>query len=166
MSLKRWLCSVICSTALASNSWADQVNLSNGDRVTGKLIKKDGDNLTVKTDLMGEVTIPWKSVVSCEFPGSGDCCPDEWTVACGPVSVDAKEEKVEVATATTTESARLNELVAIRNAETQRQFERMEKPGLLDLWAGTVDLGLSAARGNAQNQHIHDCSWCQSRDSD
>ena len=59
MTVKGCLCFIICLTALASNSWADQVNLSNGDRVTGKLIKKDGDNLTVKTDLMGEVVIPW-----------------------------------------------------------------------------------------------------------
>ena len=34
--------------SVSSNSWADQVNLNNGDRVTGKLVKKDGDNLTVK----------------------------------------------------------------------------------------------------------------------
>ena len=33
-------------------------------------------------------------------------------------------------TAGATQSARLSELVAIRNEETQRQFERMENPGL------------------------------------
>jgi putative salt-induced outer membrane protein YdiY len=64
--------------------------------------------------------------------------------------VDAKEEKVEVATATSRESARLSELVAIRNGETQKQYERMEKPGLLDLWASSIDLGLSGAKGNAR----------------
>jgi putative salt-induced outer membrane protein YdiY len=150
MSAKVGIRFIVCLSALVANLWADQVNLSNGDRVTGKLIKKDGDNLTVKTDLMGEVTIPWKAVVSLSSQDPVTVALTSGRSLVGPVSVDAKEEKVEVATTTTTESARLNELVAIRNAETQRQFERMEKPGLLDLWAGTVDLGLSAARGNAR----------------
>ena len=150
MSLKLWLRSILCLIALTSNSWADQVSLNNGDRVTGKLVKKDGDNLTVKTDLMGEVKIPWKSVVSVTSNDPVTVVLTSGQLLVGPVSVDAKEEKVEVATATSTESARLSELVAIRNEETQRQVERMEKPGLLDLWAGSVDLGLSSARGNAR----------------
>jgi putative salt-induced outer membrane protein YdiY len=118
--------------------------------VTGKLIKKEGDHLTVKSDLMGVVTIPWKSVASVNSQDPVTVVLTSGQSLVGPVNVDAKEEKVEVATAIATESARLSELVAIRNEETQRQFERMEKPGLLDLWAGSVDLGLSSARGNAR----------------
>lgn len=150
MILTRWLLSMICVAALGPDLRADQVSLNNGDRVTGKLIKKDGDNLTVKTDLMGEVTIPWKSVVSVSSQDPVTVVLTSGQSLVGPVSVDAKEEKVEVATATITESARLSELVAIRNEETQREYERMEKPGLLDLWTGTVDLGLTGARGNAR----------------
>ena len=41
---------------------ADQVTLTNGDRVSGKIVKKDKDTLSVKTDLMGEVTVKWKDV--------------------------------------------------------------------------------------------------------
>ena len=41
---------------------ADQVTLKNGDRVTGSIVKKDGNNLTVKSDLMGVVTIPWDQI--------------------------------------------------------------------------------------------------------
>ena len=43
---------------------ADQVTLSNGDRITGKIVKKDGDKITVKSDLMGEVTVAWSAVTS------------------------------------------------------------------------------------------------------
>jgi putative salt-induced outer membrane protein YdiY len=39
---------------------------------------------------------------------------------------------------------------AIRNAAEQRTYERFLNPGVLDLWAGYVDLGLSLARGNAR----------------
>jgi putative salt-induced outer membrane protein YdiY len=152
MSVKGCLRFIICLMALVSNSWADQVNLSNGDRVTGKLVKKDGDNLTVKTDLMGEVTIPWKSVASVSSQESVTVVLKTGQSLVGPVSVDAKEEKVEVATATSRESAHLSDLVAIRNEETQKQYERMEKPGLLDLWASSIDLGMSGAKGNARTK--------------
>src|SRR5215469_13130431 len=43
---------------------ADQVVLDNGDRVTGKVGKKDGDSVTVTSDLMGPVTIKWAHVKS------------------------------------------------------------------------------------------------------
>ena len=142
------------------------MNLSNGDRVTGKLVKKDGDNLTVKTDLMGEVTIPWKSVASVSSQEPVTVVLTSGQSLVGPVSVDAKEEKVEVATATSRESARLSELVAIRNGETQKQYERMEKPGLLDLWAGSIDLGLSGAKGNARTNTFTIAAGVESGDTD
>ena len=43
---------------------ADQVLLDNGDRVTGKVMKKDGDAVTISTALMGDVTIKWAHVKS------------------------------------------------------------------------------------------------------
>jgi putative salt-induced outer membrane protein YdiY len=150
MPRNRWVFIVIYLAALASNMRADQVNLSNGDRVTGKLIKKDGDNLTIKTDLMGEVIIPWKEVVSVRSEDPVTVVLASGQSLRGPVTVDAKDDKVQVTTVPAMQPARVSELVAIRNAETQRQFERTENPGLLDLWVGTIDLGLSAARGNAR----------------
>ncbi|HEU5020975.1 MAG TPA: hypothetical protein VFT60_03765, partial [Bryobacteraceae bacterium] len=42
--------------------WADQITLKNGDRVTGSIVKKEGKDLTIKTDLMGTVKVPWADV--------------------------------------------------------------------------------------------------------
>ena len=42
--------SLFVAPLLASSLRADQVVLKNGDRVTGAVVKKDGKNLTVKTD--------------------------------------------------------------------------------------------------------------------
>src|SRR3569833_4523543 len=42
--------------------WADQITLKNGARVTGSIVKKEGKNLTIKTALMGTVTVPWDQV--------------------------------------------------------------------------------------------------------
>src|ERR1700691_4216310 len=49
-------CSLLCS--------ADQVVLKNGDTITGTVIKKDGDKLTLKSEFLGEVTMPWSAVKS------------------------------------------------------------------------------------------------------
>src|SRR3954452_2501573 len=43
---------------------ADQVVLTNGDTITGSIVKKDGDKLTIKSEFLGEVTMPWKAVKS------------------------------------------------------------------------------------------------------
>ena len=49
---------------LFGSAWADQVVLKNGDRVTGSIVKKDGKNLTIKTDQFGVVTTSWDQVES------------------------------------------------------------------------------------------------------
>src|ERR1039458_9385888 len=43
---------------------ADHVLLSNGDTLTGAIVKKDGDTLTIKSELLGVVSMPWKAVKS------------------------------------------------------------------------------------------------------
>ena len=48
------------SAALA----ADQLTLKNGDVISGQIEKKDGDTVLVKTEFMGEVTIPWSAVTA------------------------------------------------------------------------------------------------------
>src|ERR1017187_5044857 len=43
---------------------ADQVVLKNGDIITGSVIKKDGAKLTLKSEFLGEVSIPWTAIKS------------------------------------------------------------------------------------------------------
>ncbi len=45
-----------------SSMHADQVVLSNGDRLTGAIVKSDAKNLVLKTEFAGEVTIQWDAV--------------------------------------------------------------------------------------------------------
>jgi hypothetical protein len=52
----------VCACSLLSA--ADQVVLKNGDTITGTVIKKDGDKLTLKSEFLGEVTMPWSAVKS------------------------------------------------------------------------------------------------------
>ena len=41
---------------------ADQVVLKNGDNITGKIVKKDGAKLTIQSEFLGEVNMPWSAV--------------------------------------------------------------------------------------------------------
>ncbi|MCP5120729.1 MAG: hypothetical protein GY953_58800, partial [bacterium] len=49
---------------LAAGARADQITLSNGDRVTGSIVTSGADSLTVKTELMGEVKIQRSGIAS------------------------------------------------------------------------------------------------------
>ena len=138
------LLSLLSSLALL----ADQVTLKNGDRITGQIVKKDGDKLTLKSELLGEVTIPWAAVTSI---ASSEplvvVLPGDKSVS-GALSTS--DGKLQVATPSGTETAPLAEVAAVRNADEQKQWERLQHPRLLELWVGYVDLGLSLTRGNAE----------------
>jgi hypothetical protein len=51
-------------------------------------------------------------------------------------------------------SAALAEVGDIRNPDEQRSWERIQHPGVLELWTGFVDLGLALARGNARTDTL------------
>jgi len=144
--------SVLILPLLAGIAWADQVNLKNGDRVTGKIQKKDGANLIIKTDLFGLVTIPWDAVtqVTSDEPLTV-VLPDGKSVQ-GKIAVE--NQKLQVATPAAPESVELAQVGAIRNADEQKDWERRQHPGLLALWTGFADLGVSLARGNADTTTI------------
>jgi hypothetical protein len=45
-----------------TNSFASQVVLKNGDRITGVATVADKESLTINSSLIGEVRIPWSAV--------------------------------------------------------------------------------------------------------
>jgi putative salt-induced outer membrane protein len=133
-------------------AWADQVTLKNGDRVTGKIVKKDGAALTFKSDAFGDVTIPWVKVVQLVSDDPLTVVLPDGKAVLGKVGTT--ENRLEVATQATKESVAIADVGAIRNADEQKAYERLQHPGLLNLWAGYADLGVSLARGNADTTNI------------
>lgn len=127
---------------------ADQVTLTNGDRITGSVIKKDGATLTVKTELLGEVTMPWTSVASLTSEASLHVVLPAGKDVEGKVTTEGSNLQVQTGTASA--SAPLGQVTTIRNAIEQNKYERLLHPSWLDLWAGYADLGFALARGNAQ----------------
>ena len=151
-SLKRIAAATLLLTAFSISILADQVTLKNGDTVTGQIIKKDGANLTVKTDLMGEVTIPWNAVTSVKSDNPLFVKLPSGQQVNGKVSTEG--QNLAVATPSTTATAPIGQVTTIRNPAEEQKYEKFLNPGLLDLWAGYVDLGFSLARGNARTDTL------------
>ncbi len=139
---------------LAANiAFADQVTLKNGDRVTGAIVKKDGNDLTIKSDLMGVIKVAWDQVT--------DIKSNE------PLSVvlagqTAEKPAVTKATITSsggqitlsggpagTKTVAPAEIAAIRDNSEESAYERLLNPGLFQLWTGNATLGLAGTAGNA-----------------
>jgi hypothetical protein len=135
-------------------SFADQVVLKNGDTITGNIVKKDGAKLTLHSEFLGDVTMPWTAVKSIKSDEPLTVVLPGGQSVLGKLSTSG--ENLEVATATTTSTTPLATVDAVRNAAEEHTFERLEHPGILELWNGFFDTGLALARGNARTASLTD----------
>lgn len=60
-SIRCWLMLALCLAGQPAR--ADVVELANGDRLSGTVVRKEGDQLVVNTDYAGEIKINWSRVV-------------------------------------------------------------------------------------------------------
>lgn len=127
---------------------ADEVRLSNGESVTGQIVKKAGGTLTVKSETMGVVNIPWDKVTGVMSESSLVVVfPDKhWATG----KVRTVDDRLVIADEAGEQSLPLKDVQSVRNSEEQMAYERLLAPSWSDLWAGYFDLGLSLARGNAE----------------
>ncbi len=147
--LSRTLCLILSTCALLS---ADQVVLKNGDTITGSVVKKDGGKLTLKSEFLGEVSMPWDAVKSLRSDAELTVVLPGDEAVRGRVSTSG--DTLEVATGSATRSAPLAAVAALRNPAEQHAWERLQHPGWLELWTGNFDLGLALARGNARTDTL------------
>jgi len=122
-------------------AWADQVVLKNGDRVAGSVVKKDGKTLTIKTDQFGVVTTSWDQVESIRTDKAVNIVLQDGRTAQG--TLGTTDGRMEVVTQTGRISVTPAEVTAIRDADEQRAYERLQNPGWGQLWAGTGSVGFA-----------------------
>jgi putative salt-induced outer membrane protein YdiY len=127
---------------------ADHVVLKNGDSLTGTVIKKDGDKLTLKSEFLGEVTIPWSAVKSLQSDQELNVVLPGGQSVKGKVSTSG--DTLAVSTPAGDRTAALTEVTAVRNDAEEHEWERLQHPGFFQLWNGTYNFGLALARGNAR----------------
>ncbi len=137
---------------LACALQADQVVLKNGDTITGAIIKKDGAKLTIKSEFLGLVTMPWTAVKSirADEPLTAEL-PNGQRVK---GTVTTKGDVLEVATTSGGQPVPMTTVGALRDPAEELSWERLQHPGILQLWTGTYDAGLALARGNAETDTL------------
>ena len=152
MLRSRNLCVLFLAAVLANLSFADVLVMKNGDRVSGHIVKKDGDKLTFKTDSFGDITASWDAVVSVQSEAPLTVVLKNGKSALGAIS--SSDGHVTVATNAGPVTSAPGDIAAIRNADEQRAYERLESPGWTQLWAGEVNLGLAGTGGNARTETL------------
>ena len=132
---------------------ADQVVLTNGDIITGAIVKKDGGKLTIKSEFLGEVTMPWSAVKSIRSDADLSVVLPSGETVKGKIT--SSGDQLQVVAGAQTNAAPLTGVAAVRNDAEQHNFERMQHPGILELWNGNFDFGLALARGNARSDTLN-----------
>jgi len=133
----------------ASATFADQVTLKNGDRLSGAIVKYDQDKLLIKSELAGDVTVPWEAVVSIKSTAPLHVALKNGQTVVGIVTTTG--ERFEVAAPSGPVEAGKTEIVAVRNDAEEAEYARAQHPRLVDMWSGLVDTGLSLTSGNSQS---------------
>jgi putative salt-induced outer membrane protein YdiY len=131
---------------------ADQVVLTNGDIITGAIVKKDGGKLTIKSEFLGEVTMPWSAVKSIRSDADLSVVLPSGETVKGKIT--SSGDQLQVVAGAETKAAPLTGVAAVRNDAEQHNFERMQHPGILELWNGNFDIGFALARGNARSDSL------------
>jgi putative salt-induced outer membrane protein YdiY len=134
---------------------ADQVTLKNGDRLSGNIIKYDGKNLVLKSDLAGDVTIPWENVAAVTSTQPLDVTLKDGQRIVGTVTTDGT--RFNVATKDTGNVTAARESVEYIRSEPEQkaydtEIDRYKNPRLIDLWTGTFDLGFTQTAGNTETE--------------
>jgi len=132
--------------------FGDQVTLTNGDTITGAIVKKDGDKLTIKSEFLGEVTMPWTAVKAIQSDKPLFVALASGTEVSGALTTEG--EAIRIAATPSPQTMPLKDVSAIRNEAEEKKHERLLQPGWRELWAGYFDLGLSLTRGNARTNTL------------
>jgi putative salt-induced outer membrane protein len=133
--------------------FADQITLKNGDRLTGTIEKSDGKELVIKTEFAGEVTVQWSAVQDIKSDQELHVGLKNGQTVVGPVnSADGKIE-VSSKTAGNVEAAKEN-IVVMRSDAEQIAWERLQHPGLLQGWAGGINVGFGLTAGNSETRNL------------
>jgi putative salt-induced outer membrane protein len=146
---------IILCLLLTQALLADQVTLKNGDRLSGNIIKYDGKNLVVKSDLAGEVTIPWDNVTVVTSTQPLNVTLKDGQRVVGIVTTDGTKFNVATKDTGSVTAAREN-VQFIRSDPEQKAYDteidRYKNPRLIDLWTGTFDLGFTQTAGNTETE--------------
>jgi putative salt-induced outer membrane protein YdiY len=138
---------------LSCLSFADQVTLKNGDRISGTVVKSDGKTLTLHTDAGGDITLKMDAILEIKTDKELYVTVKGGKTAVGPVS--GGEGKLDIATKTAgTVEAPFGDVTLIRDDAEQAAYEKSLHPRVIEGWTGGASVGFSVARGNSETENL------------
>jgi len=154
-STKTVLFAMLLLSVMTSFAFGGEVLLKNGDRVTGKIVKKEGDSLFLETEAMGTVKIKLAAI---ERYNTED--PLALTLIDGSVvtgAVRGEENAITVENhATGVSTFEPSAVAIIRTPEEQFKYENtpvvLPREGIFGFWSGTLDIGFSMTAGNSDTR--------------
>jgi putative salt-induced outer membrane protein len=158
MSLHGSLRATLLCATLTLSLFGDTVGMKNGDKLTGKVMQVDGKELTLKSDLMGVVKIPWDAIDSLSSAE-----PLNLVLKDGQQLVGNVEGSGGVFNVTTAAAGKVttnkDSIKLIRSKEEQATYEatvdRLQNPKLLDLWTGYIDTSFAKTSGNSKTDSFN-----------
>ena len=147
------LLAVLAFVGLSTTSFADQITLKNGDRLTGTVVKGDSKTLVLHTVAAGDVTIQLSEIQDIKTDQELHVSLKDGKTAVGPITTT--DGKIDVATknAGTVEVA-MGDVTTLRNDAEQAAFDKSQHPGLRRGWTGGATVGFSVARGNSETENL------------
>ena len=135
-----------------STVFADQITMKDGDRITGAIVKKDGDSVTVKSKNFGTVTLKWADVAAVKSDQ-----PLNVTLAGGKTvkaNIETQGDHIQVAVPGAPQAVDPKDVVTLRDDAEEKTYQKFLHPRLLDLWTITGGLNLAGTKGNAQTSTL------------
>ena len=148
----------LVTLALSVPVRADELVLSNGDRVSGAIVGLEENRLSIESPFLGTVTADWEAIrrIQSEAPLYLEFSDDRLVV--GAVVIDDANVNVQTANAGIVEMPR-SAIVAIRSQSRQdaleAELDRTLNPGPAELWSASIDGALSLATGNAETRNVN-----------
>ncbi len=134
--------------------FADQVTLSNGDRLTGTILKSDDKALVLKTEFAGEVTLQWPAITEINSAQPLHVALKSGQILVGGMKTTDGQIEVEPANRQPV-SVSKDAIASLRSDSEEVAYEHSLHPRLLEGWAGGVDLGFALTRGNSETQNLN-----------
>ncbi len=136
---------LIALMATATMSMADEIRLKNGDRLTGTVVKMEGEELTFKTSYAGEITVKWGEIAEVRTEASIYVLLNDDTSVSG-IATATEEGKLKIDTEKVARPATMD-LTQVK------YIGRKPKPPIKI--SGNINAGLDVQRGNTDTDTFY-----------
>jgi putative salt-induced outer membrane protein YdiY len=132
---------------------ADQIELKNGDRLTGTIVRSDGKVLVLKTEYAGDITIKFETIRALSSTG-------EMNITVGGTTTEgvlsSSGDNVVVASkATGNIEGPESSITMLRNPDEEAAYKKGLNPNWSNGWSGGLNVGFNVTAGNSETRNLN-----------